>query len=132
MPPAISSGGMACLRRCRKSRNSRLAGASALADHYRARLQADGVTAADIAAADDTTGAAPATAIAPRLRALLTFTAKLTRRPIEGDQQAVDALLAAGLATPAAVAVGQLIAFVSYQVRLQAGLRALNAAGVAA
>ena len=63
---------------------------------------------------------------------MLGFTAKLIARPIEGDRAAVDALVRVGLTTPAIVALGQLIAFLSYQVRLVAGLQAMAAAGSAA
>ena len=106
-----------------------LSGSAPLAAHYRERLLAEGASAAAVAAADDTTGTA--TAPDARLAALLDFTRKLTRKPIEGDQQAVQALQAVGLAPQAIVAVGQLIAFLSYQIRLHAGLRALVAAGPA-
>ena len=104
-----------------------LSGSAPLAAHYRERLLAEGASAATVAAADDTTGTA--TAPDARLAALLDFTRKLTRKPIEGDQQAVQALQAVGLAPQAIVAVGQLIAFLSYQIRLHAGLQALVAAG---
>jgi len=108
-----------------------VSGSAPLAAHYRERLQAEGASAATVAAADDTTGTATATAPDARLAALLDFTRKLTHKPIEGDQQAVQALQAVGLAPSAVVAVGQLIAFLSYQIRLHAGLRALVAAGPA-
>ena len=104
-----------------------LSGSAPLAAHYREQLLAEGASAAAVAAADDTTGTA--TAPDARLAALLDFTRKLTRKPIEGDQQAVQALQAVGLAPQAIVAVGQLIAFLSYQIRLHAGLQALVAAG---
>lgn len=107
----------------------RASGAHALADHYRARTQVAGASTEALTAADAIDDSAPAS---PRLRALLTFTGKLIRRPIEGDREAVEALQAAGFTPPAIVAVAQLIAFLSYQIRLQAGLRALAAAGAAA
>lgn len=102
----------------------RLSGSPALASHYRERLQREGVAPTLLAAGDGAT--APEDA---RTAALLGFTAKLIVKPIEGDQQAVQALQAVGLAPQAVVAVGQLIAFLSYQIRLHAGLRALAAAG---
>ena len=61
-----------------------------------------------------------------RLQALLTFTRTLIERPVEGDRVAVQALPAAGVATPAVVALSQLIAFLSYQTRLAAGLKAMK------
>ena len=102
----------------------RLSGAATLADHYRARLQAEGADAALVAAADG--GAAASDA---RVATLLAFTTKLIVRPIEGDRRAVQSLADAGLAPAAIVAVGQLIAFLSYQIRVVAGLQALAAAG---
>lgn len=60
------------------------------------------------------------------LPAALVFADKLTRRPVEGDQTAIEALQAAGLSAPAIVALAQLIAFVTYQVRVVAGLDALK------
>jgi len=102
----------------------RLSSASTLAAHYRARLQAEGADAALVAAAEG--GAAAPDA---RVATLLAFTAKLIVRPIEGDRRAVQSLADAGLAPAAIVAVGQLIAFLSYQIRVVAGLQALAAAG---
>ena len=46
--------------------------------------------------------------------------------PVEGDRQALTALLDAGLETIDVVTLGQLIAFISYQVRLASGLKALE------
>ena len=42
-------------------------------------------------------------------------------------RSALLALPAAGISTPAVVALSQLIAFLSYQVRLVAGLKAMKA-----
>ena len=103
-----------------------LSGVPSLAQHYLARLQALNTAAEDIAAAQ---GLAQATQA--RLAALLAFTGKLINKPIEGDQHAVQSLVEAGLTPAAIVAVGQLIAFLSYQIRLVAGLAALHAAGAA-
>lgn len=111
---------LVALHACRVSR------APELAEHYLSRLQASHASPEDIAAAN---GAPAGASAAPRLQALLTFTGKLTRRPIEGDRHAVEALQAAGLTPAAIVALAQLIAFLSYQIRLQAGLLALAAAG---
>lgn len=61
------------------------------------------------------------------LKTLLVFTRKLTLKPIEGDKEAVALLEQAGIATPDIIAVSQLIAFLSYQVRLVAGLKAMQA-----
>jgi len=104
----------------------RLSHAPTLADHHahRLRLQApDGMAWAAAIEADTWTHDLP-----PRLTTLLGYTAKLIDRPIDGDRTAVQALRDAGLSTPAVVALAQLIAFVSYQVRQVAGLQALVAA----
>ena len=103
----------------------RLAGSTALVAHYRARLQAlDGLTAAHQAAlaADAATGDA-------RLDAILGYARLLADRTVEGDRAALLRLPAAGLSTPAVIALAQLIAFVAYQLRVLAGLRAIAALG---
>lgn len=63
----------------------------------------------------------------PRLKQILIFTSTLITDPIKADKQALLALKASGLTTPQITALAQLIAFVSYQVRVYAGLHALNA-----
>ena len=62
-----------------------------------------------------------------RLNAILKFTHTLITDPIKGDKAALQALPAAGVSTPEVVALSQLIAFLSYQVRLAAGLKAMKA-----
>jgi uncharacterized protein YciW len=106
----------------------RLSKADSLAAHYRNRLLAEGADAALVDAADSSKAVVPANA---RLQTILGFTAKLIDHPIEGDRAAIDALLRVGLTTPAIVALGQLIAFLSYQVRVAVGLQAMATAGVA-
>lgn len=96
-----------------------------LAAHYRARAVEAGVPAADIAVAES---GKPADAAAPRLAAILEFTRKLIEKPVEGDEAALKTLPAAGVSTPAVVTLSQLIAFLSYQTRLVAGLVAMKAA----
>lgn len=103
----------------------RLAGASDLAAHYRARAEAVPADAAQLAAADS---GEPEQLPQGRLRAMLVFTRALTQRPVEGDKAAIEKLPAAGISTPAVVALSQLIAFVSYQLRVVAGLKAMRAA----
>ena len=63
----------------------------------------------------------------PTLPAMLTW-AGLTTDPRRGDRAALQALRAAGLADPAIVALAQLVAFLSYQTRVVAGLVAMEAA----
>ena len=103
----------------------RLAGAPALAAHYRARLDTHAVPAQQLAVADSGT---PEQLPPGRLQAMLAFTRALTERPVEGDQAALHTLPAAGISTPAVVALSQLIAFIAYQIRVVAGLKALQAA----
>ena len=101
-----------------------LSGADRLATHYRERLMAEGVESGlldlvatcDIGAVKDS-----------RLQTILRFTTTLIQRPLDGDRQAIETLVAAGLSTPAIIALGQLIAFMSYQIRLTAGLQAMAA-----
>jgi uncharacterized protein YciW len=62
-----------------------------------------------------------------RLKQMLIFTAALITDPIKADKEALLALKASGLTTPQITALSQLVAFVSYQVRVYAGLHALNA-----
>ncbi|MFH0133706.1 CMD domain-containing protein [Variovorax sp. VaC1] len=114
---------LVALHACRVSK------AANLAAHYREELDAEG---ADAAVANAVERGEIASLADARLRAVLLFTGKLIERPIEGDRAAIDALAAHGLSTPALVALSQLIAFLSYQVRVVAGLKALAAAEVSA
>ena len=86
--------------------------ASALAQHYDAELAAAGDQAAPPS---------------PALPAMLQFATALTTDPRRGDRAAIEALRGAGLADPAIVALAQLVAFLSYQLRVVAGLSALRA-----
>ena len=108
----------------------RLSEAGSLADHYRDRLLVAGADPALVEAVDS----AGETSLADkRLQTILAFTGKLILKPIEGDRAAIQSLVDVGLSTPAIVALGQLIAFLSYQIRVAAGLKAMVAAtGVAA
>lgn len=62
-----------------------------------------------------------------RLQAMLNFTETLITKPINADKQALLSLPQAGLGTAEVVTLAQLISFVSYQVRLAAGLKAMSA-----
>jgi CMD domain protein len=81
-------------------------------------LAARGLTAA--AAAIDAAGG-------PRLAAILAHTHALITRPATTGKPELTALQSAGLTTRAIVALAQLVAFVSYQVRVVTALKALNA-----
>ena len=67
-----------------------------------------------------------------RLRTILTFTETLITEPVKADKQALISLKDSGLSTPEITALAQLIAFISYQVRVLAGLRSFKAMGVSA
>ncbi len=86
------------------------AGAGTLATHYR-RLLDEPARAAETAS--------------PALGAMREWAATLTLEPRRGDRAALLALKAAGLGDAAIVALAQLVAFLSYQTRVVAGLRAL-------
>ena len=100
-----------------------LSQAAELTQHYLQQAQAYGVSDAYIQAVlvgriadiDDS-----------QLVAALTFTQILIEKPIEGDQTAIKTLQQAGIATKDIIALSQLIAFLSYQVRLVAGLKAMQ------
>lgn len=75
--------------------------------------------------------AAPARAtLGARLSAALEHAHMLVYRPREADGAALQALLDAGWSTTGIVTLSQLVAFMSYQLRVAAGLRTLAAAGV--
>ncbi len=111
---------------------SRLSNAAALSTHYRARLET--LTADDrpdpraLGEAEAGETGQPERLSDTRIRALLIFTRTLILTPVEGDQRALLALRGAGISTPAVVSIAQLIAFLSYQIRVVASLAALHAA----
>jgi len=109
-----------------------LSRATQTAQAYRERLLA--LAAADSAATHvllDTIAqhhALPVQTIADkRLAAILVHTEALVVNPAATGQAALSQLQAAGLTTRAIVALSQLVAFVTYQVRVVAALRALEA-----
>jgi len=105
----------------------RLSKADSLAAYYRERLLVEGVDVSWMAAIDLEKTPWPVDA---RLQEILAFTGQMIERSIEASRSGVDALRDVGLSTPAIVALGQLVAFLSYQIRLVAGLQAMQAAGV--
>jgi uncharacterized protein YciW len=101
-----------------------LSKAQALGQHYQDRLAS--------VPFDATVGAAiendHVDQLAPSpLKAMLVFTRKLIVDPVHGDKAALQELKASGIATPDVVTLAQLIAFISYQIRLAAGLQAMKA-----
>ena len=99
-----------------------------LSAHYLAQLRALGASEHTRSSIED--GALDALGDA-RLGAILRFTRTLIESPVHGDQAALTALQQQGLSTEEIVVLGQLIAFLSYQVRLVAGLGALQTLGEA-
>lgn len=92
-----------------------------LAAHYRALLEPHG-DAALLASAQQF----PAPAGADRTALLLRYADMVAVQPECCGQEDIDTLAAQGLSPQDIVAVTQLIAFVPYQTRLLAGLRALQ------
>lgn len=89
-----------------------IAGAASLAQHYQGLLT------------DAPDGDAPSS---PALAAMLRFAAVLTTDPRLGDRAALEPLRGAGLGDAGIVALGQLVAFLAYQLRVVAGLKAMHA-----
>ena len=94
----------------------------ALLAHYRARLDALGAGRGVVAAAG---GEGGATDVPPRLVAILDHATVVTTAPGSASQARLDAMQDAGLAPRDIVTIAQVVAFVSYQVRVVAGLRAM-------
>ncbi len=103
---------------------SLLSRSGALARHYRDALADRNVEARVMAAIESgrVDGLPPS-----RLRAMLIFTQKLILKPVDGDKAALEQLRDAGMATADIVTLAQLVAFLSYQIRLVAGLSAMKA-----
>jgi CMD domain protein len=108
---------------------ARLSLADDLGDAYTARLIAAG-------AQPITLDAIEAGTLDPvndaRLIAILSHVKLLTIKPIDASPEHLQTLHQAGITTRGIVALSQLIAFVTYQLRVVAGLRALRAAQEAA
>ena len=100
------------------------AGAESLLMHYRELLARE--TAAGTAAGA-ATGATGKASPRPALPVALEWARLLTLDPRRGDHAALQHLREAGLADAAIVALAQLVAFLSYQTRVVAGLQALAA-----
>lgn len=108
---------------------ARLSLADDLADAYTAKLIAAGaqpitLDAIEAGTLDSVTDA--------RLIAILSHVKLLTIKPIEARPEHLQTLRQAGITTRGIVALSQLIAFVTYQLRVVAGLKALRAVQEAA
>lgn len=97
-----------------------------LAAYYRERLQVLKVSDVTLNAVEQNQLAAIEDL---QLRSVLSYSSTLIVAPKEGDRAALEALRKGGLSPLDIVTLAQLIAFVSYQVRLTAGLAALQALG---
>lgn len=104
---------------------ARVSGLPALAAHYRAALQPLRPAPALQALVDTP----DATITDARLQAIVHFARTLTTQPAESDQAALLALPAAGLSVRDTVLLAQLIGFVTYQLRVVAGVAALAQLG---
>ncbi|MBV9581180.1 MAG: alkylhydroperoxidase domain protein, partial [Chloroflexi bacterium] len=98
--------------------------ASGAAAHYRQRLIAAGADPALAAATERADGALESV----RLRAIVLHADLLATGPAGAGPDNLQALADAGLSTDAIVTLSQIIAFVSFQVRVLAALRLLGAA----
>jgi uncharacterized protein YciW len=103
----------------------------AAAQAYRERLlAASGDTAQNVSArlaAIETRGVTAVATDDPRLGAILAHTHALITQPAAAGKAELNTLVTVGLSTRAIVALAQLVAFVSYQVRVVAALKALQA-----
>ena len=86
-----------------------------------------GLAAEDTDGLRSTTGPDARERLGDRLAAALDHTHLLVFRPRESDEAALERLLAAGWSVTDIVTLSQLIAFLTFQVRVVAGLRALSA-----
>ena len=93
-----------------------------VAASHRDRLRTLGATDADLAAIEQFPDGA---GLSPRETAILRYTDRLTREPGTARPEHIAAVKAAGLSPRDIVTIAQLIAYMSFAVRLLAGLRLL-------
>jgi CMD domain protein len=93
-----------------------------LIDHYRAYLAKQGAPADLVTATERAELGAP---LSPRLLALLEHVDRLTKEPRVATPEDLATLKAQGLSDANIVTISQLIAFLSFQVRVIAGLQLL-------
>jgi alkylhydroperoxidase domain protein/CMD domain protein len=100
--------------------------ATEAAEHYRQRLIEAGASAEIVAAAaleDAGSGSQPDPAVPPRLQAILAHADLLSTHPVDATPDDLQTLADAGLATVEIVVLSQIVAFVSFQVRVVAALQ---------
>jgi len=95
---------------------------AALIAHYRSRLRETGADAMTLEAAEQ---GADAASVSPRLAAILRHVTRITAAPRMAAKTDLDSLRAVGLHPRDIVVITQIVAFVSYQIRIVAGLRLL-------
>ena len=100
-------------------------GSRAVADWYAGLAASAGADAATITRARDVS---QPWAESTRLAAAIRHADMLTIRPASSRRDDVEALKAAGFTPAGIMALSQVVAFVSYQLRLIAGLRAIGGA----
>ncbi|TMJ02807.1 MAG: CMD domain protein [Alphaproteobacteria bacterium] len=93
----------------------------ALAEHYRIQLAALDLTGTLAGTIEGT-----ARMTEPRWDAILAHVDLVTRGPGSAEHKDIDNLLAAGLSSHAVVSLSQIVAYVNFQSRVLAGLRALK------
>ena len=121
--PADASGLNLIERELVGLRIGKLTHTPAVAARHRARLKALNADASLVGAAE--IGDAKTS---PRIEAIIEFTNTLTLEPRAATPALIAQLKANGLSAKDVVTLGQLIAYLSYQVRLLVGLRALGGA----
>lgn len=98
-------------------------GSTAVADWYVDQAQRAGVSMNDLERAKRVEEPWPGE---DRLGSVMRHVDLVTRRPVESSRADIDALLAAGFSPAGIVVISQVIAYVSYQLRLVAAFRALG------
>jgi CMD domain protein len=122
-PP--ESAGVSLIERAAAAlRTAAIGGNDALIAHYRTRLREVGADTTVIAAAEF---AQETQDVSPRLAAILRHVSMIATAPGTARRTHLDALRDLGLAPRDIVTITQLVAFVSYQTRVVAGLRLLEA-----
>jgi alkylhydroperoxidase domain protein/CMD domain protein len=100
--------------------------ATEAADHYRQRLVGAGASPPIVAAAaleDAGAGSQPDPEVPPRIQAILRHADLLSTHPVDASPDDLQALADAGLATVEIVVLSQIVAFVSFQVRVVVALQ---------
>src|SRR4051794_9481238 len=107
-------------------RVSAIHAATEAADHYRQRLVEAGASPEIVAAAaleDAGSGSQPDPEVPPRLQSIFRHADLLATHPVDATRDDLQALTDAGLATVEIVVLSQIVAFVSFQVRVVVALQ---------